>query len=62
MSNPLQERIRKMSPALLRACIRGIGGGVVGPDANTVRVALLDEYERRHGGDALDRLLDELGM
>ena len=29
-------------------------------DYRTVRAALLNEWERRHGGEAVDRLMDEL--
>lgn len=30
------------------------------PEERVVRVALLAEYESRHGGDAVDMLMDEL--
>jgi hypothetical protein len=42
-----------------------IGGGgydVIGPEKARVRAELLGEYERRHGGDAVDVVMDSIGL
>lgn len=39
-----------------------IGGGQVSQDQRPVRALMLDEYESRNGGEALDALMITLGM
>ena len=64
-------RIASMATTAIHECVHAIGGapvahpvkpGHVSRDTNTVRAALLSEYERRTSGEDLDRLMDEIGM
>jgi len=61
----LNDKISNLDDDLLLACIDHLGGGsfgISGWPENIVRAKLLDEYEGRHGEDAVDKLLDQLGM
>ena len=53
-------RIRSLDDAQLDEAIRILRP--VNADQRLVRAALLAEYERRHGSEAVDRLMDELGL
>ena len=64
-------RIASMATTAIHECVHAIGGapvahpvkpGHVSRDTNTVRAALLSEYERRMGVDALDALMAAIGL
>jgi hypothetical protein len=42
--------------------VRFIGGAVLPPPENMARAALLTAYQSREGDDALDMLMDEIGL
>lgn len=58
----LAARISALPTSTLVACVRTIGARTHDLDKLTVRAALLAEYERRKGGTAVDRLMDEIGL
>ena len=63
MSDPrLLEKIRTLDDATIRASLEEIGPGVVDVDRMMVRAAMIDVYQERHGEDAADDLMDEIGM
>ena len=59
--DPLTARVRSLSDDALTGALRELGGGALWVDHSTVRAALLDEYERRHGDD-VDAFMDEIGL
>lgn len=44
------------------AALSLLGGKTLSPEKNFTRAELLGEYERREGGEACDRVMDQLGM
>jgi hypothetical protein len=58
----LLDRIHGLDDDLLILCIMNIGGGPVDQDRRFVRAELLGEYEARNGEDAVDAVMDQLGM
>ena len=59
---PLAARVRGLTDTALADAARAMGPGPLGDVETTVRVALLDEYERRHGGDAVDDFMAQIGL
>ena len=53
-------RIQALDDAQLDEAIRILQP--VNADQRLVRAALLAEYERRHGPEEVDRLIDEVGL
>ena len=60
--NMLINDVRKQSTALILTSIRVMGGGFLDMPERLVRAALFEVYFEREGSDALDDLMDELGM
>lgn len=59
----LSNRIASMTGRMLYDAVRHIGGSdAVSPEERIVRSALLVEIENRFGDDAVDMLMDEIGM
>lgn len=58
----IKARIRTQSTKTIVQCIYEIGGGNITEDQRLVRACLLDVYEEREGEDALDLILDDLGL
>jgi len=49
------------TPRLIEA-VRLMGGAVLPPAENMTRAALLSAYQAREGDDAVDTLMDEIGL
>ena len=49
------------TPRLIEA-VRLMGGAVLPPAENMTRAALLTAYQVRAGDDAMDALMDEIGL
>lgn len=62
MENVLRQAIEKFQTRSIVSLLTELGGGALEERQNMVRSELLSEYERRMGGDALDSLMDRLGM
>lgn len=58
----LVTKVAGMSTDQILEAVTLIGGGDVSPEQRVVRTHLLSEYERRAGGDAVDALMDAIGM
>jgi len=58
----LQARVADLTGDMLLAAILAIGGGSVAIDKTVVRAFMLSEFERRYGGEAVDALMDNIGM
>lgn len=58
----LISKIATMDDALIVECCRQIGGGNVDEEHRMVRAYMLDEFEKRYGGEAVEELMDCLGM
>ena len=60
-TNPLAAKIKTFKTSEIEEMIRLIGKAADG-DTLTVRIYLFNEYEKRVGGEATDKLLDELSL
>lgn len=49
------------TPRLIEA-VRFMGGAVLPPAENMTRAALLTVYQTREGDEAMDALMDEIGL
>lgn len=58
----MKAKISGLSADQLLQGVTLIGGGQVSQDQRLVRALMLDEYESRNGGEALDALMITLGM
>jgi hypothetical protein len=58
----IKNRIRNQSTEMILECITMIGGGNVATEERMVRACLLDIYQEREGEEAIDALLETLGM
>ena len=58
----LTSKIAGMSTEQILRAVTLIGAGNISLDATVVRVNLLNEYERREGGPAVDALMDAIGL
>jgi hypothetical protein len=56
------DNIRTRDTETIKTCIQIIGGGDVPMEQWIVRVDLLRVYEERMGGEAVDALMDEIGL
>lgn len=55
--------LANQSDAMIKAAVVEITNKAsISSDDTVVRAALLSEYERRHGGDAVDSFMVELGL
>jgi hypothetical protein len=54
-------RIKSLSTEQIMAAVVAIGSSA-DLDKTVVRVGLLSEYERREGGEAVDALMDRVGL
>lgn len=57
----LTSRIKSLTTDQIMAAVVAIGGSN-DIDRVVVRVNLLHEFERREGGDAVDMLMDRIGL
>lgn len=62
LSARMQQTASKLTTERLIEAVRCLGGGVLPPAENMTRAALLSAYEVRAGVDAMDTLMDEIGL
>lgn len=62
----LAARMQKVADNLptsrLIEAVHHLGGAILPPPENMVRAALLSAYEAREGGEAMDVLMDQIGL
>ncbi|WP_324729621.1 hypothetical protein [Pseudomonas chlororaphis] len=58
----MQKVADQLPTSRLLEAIRHMGGAVLPPAENMTRAALLTAYQNRQGDDALDELMDEIGL
>ena len=62
----LAARMQKVADQLpisrLIEAVQHMGGAILPPADNMVRAALLTAYEARQGGEAVDALMDKIGL
>lgn len=62
MTNKLTQKIATLKTDMIVSALREMGGGLLDSDRMNVRTELLKAYEARQGEDAVDALMDELGL
>jgi predicted dinucleotide-binding enzyme len=58
----MQAVANQLPTSRLIEAVRFVGGAVLPPPENMARAALLTAYQEREGDDALDALMDEIGL
>jgi len=58
----MQKAADQLPTSRLIEAVQHLGGAILPPVENMVRVALLTAYEARAGGKAMDALMDEIGL
>lgn len=58
----MQAVANQLPTSRLIEAVRFVGGAVLPPCENMARAALLTAYQEREGDDALDALMDEIGL
>ncbi|MNO02078.1 hypothetical protein D3C81_2223830 [compost metagenome] len=58
----MQAAANQLPTSRLIEAVRYLGGAVLPPAENMTRAALLTAYQNRAGDDALDTLMDEIGL
>lgn len=58
----MQAVANQLPTSRLIEAVRYMGGAILPPAENSARAALLKAYEDRKGVDALDTLMDEIGL
>lgn len=58
----MQAVANQLPTSRLIEAVRFVGGAVLPPSENMARAALLTAYQEREGDDALDALMDEIGL
>lgn len=61
-SAQMQKVANQLPTSRLLEAVRHMGGAVLSPVENMTRAALLTAYESREGVEALDTLMDEIGL
>ena len=62
LSARMQQVANQLPTHRLIEAVRHIGGAALPPAENMTRAALLTAYEAREGVEALDALMDEIGL
>lgn len=58
----MQAAANQLPTARLVEAVRYLGGAMLPPAENMTRAALLTAYQNREGYEALDVLMDEIGL
>lgn len=58
----MQKVADKLPTSRLIEAVHHLGGAILPPADNMVRAALLSAYEAREGGEAMDALMDQIGL
>jgi hypothetical protein len=58
----MQQVADQLPTSRLIEAVRAMGGAILPQAENMTRAALLNAYEARKGGEALDALMDEIGL
>lgn len=58
----MQQAANQLPTSRLLEAVRFMGGAALPPVENMTRAALLTAYQNRKGDDALDSLMDEIGL
>ena len=62
LSARMQQAANQLPTPLLIEAVHMMGGAVLPTAENMTRAALLTAYQLRQGDDALDALMDEIGL
>ncbi|NMZ37089.1 hypothetical protein [Pseudomonas proteolytica] len=62
LAEKMQAAANQLPTTRLIEAIRFMGGAVLPQAENMTRAALLSAYEARKGGEALDAIMDEIGL
>lgn len=62
LSARMQQVANQLPTTRLIEAVRLVGGSILPPAENMARAALLTAYQNRAGDDALDALMDEIGL
>lgn len=62
LATQMQKVADQLPTSRLIEAVRHMGGAVLPQAENMTRAALLSAYEAREGGEALDALMDEIGL
>mgnify|MGYP003601930016 CR=1 FL=1 len=62
LSARMQQAANQLPTQRLIEAVRFIGGAVLPPAENMTRAALLTAYQAREGDNAMDALMDEIGL
>ena len=62
LSTRMQHAANQLPTPRLIEAVRFMGGAVLPPAENMTRAALLTAYKTREGGEAMDALMDEIGL
>lgn len=62
LSARMQQVANQLTTDRLIEAVRLVGGAVLPPAENMARAALLTAYQTRAGDDAMDALMDEIGL
>ncbi len=62
LAEKMQAAANQLPTTRLIEAIRFMGGAVLPQAENMTRAALLSAYEARAGGEAMDALMDEIGL
>lgn len=62
LSARMEEVANRLPTYRLLEAVRYMGGGLLPQDENMTRAALLTAYQKREGDEALDALMDEIGL
>ncbi|MCD5980530.1 hypothetical protein AUC61_23830 [Pseudomonas sp. S25] len=62
LSAKMQQAADQLPTSRLIEAVRFLGGDLLPPAENMTRAALLTAYQNREGDDAVDALMDEIGL
>lgn len=62
LSARMQQAANQLPTSRLIEAVRLMGGAVLPPAENMTRAALLTAYQSREGDEAMDTLMDEIGL
>lgn len=62
LSARMQQVADQLPTSRLIEAVRFMGGAMLPPAENMTRAALLKAYQNREGDDAVDTLMDEIGL
>lgn len=62
LSDRMQQAANRLTTPRLIEAVRLMGGALLPTAENMTRAALLTAYQAREGDDAVDALMDEIGL